>query len=248
MKHLTFRSIEETGIAHAIYTPMGTGGWRLNEPEDLDNYTELGGMFGITPNMMVRTKQLHTTGVRVITADMAGEGVIRDVSAEGYDGMVTNVRKLMLCTVEADCVPVYLLDPVSRAVAMVHSGWKGTAGRISENAVNLMKETFGSRPETIIAAIGPCICRDCYEVSEDLIGPFMETFPEADVRRFFRAKDNGKYMLDLKDAVQTTLIQAGIDPAHIEDSGYCTFHSGQFYSWRRDADPDVRMLTAIWLA
>lgn len=246
-EYLTFKSIESTGIAHAFYTRKGVGGWGLNDPGDLPNYTAMGSEFGISPDHMVRTVQLHTAGIRVITEEMAGEGVIRPVSAEGYDGMVTDYRGLMLCTVEADCVPVYLLDPVKKAAAMIHSGWRGTAGRISENAVRVMSETYGSAPEDIIAAIGPCICGDCYEVSADLIPPFIETFPEEDVRRFFTEKPNGKYLLDLKAAVTATLTQAGVRPEHIEDSGYCTYHNGSFYSWRRDADPDVRMLTAIWL-
>jgi len=195
---------------------------------------------------MVRTKQLHSAGVRVITADNAGEGVIRPVTAEGFDAMVTDVPGLMLITVEADCVPVWLLDPVNRAVSMIHSGWKGTAGLISANAVRTMTETYGSDPSDILACIGPHICMDCYEVSDDLIPHFEEHFSCEDVRSFFRPRGD-KYLLDLNAAVRKTLTGAGILPEHIEDSGYCTFHSGKFYSWRRDKDPSVRMMTAIML-
>ena len=247
MEYLTFRSIEASGIAHALYTTMGTGNWRLNEPADLKNYEELGRDLNITPEHMVRTRQLHTSGVYAVTEENAGEGVTRDVTFEGYDGLVTNIPGLMLCTVEADCVPVYLLDPVHHAIGMIHSGWKGTCGLISANAVRLMHEKYGTRPEDMIAATGPCICSSCYEVTDDLIPPFEAAFGSAEARRFFTARDNGRYLLDLKMAIRKTLTMEGIREDNIEDSGYCTYHSGKFYSWRRDADPDVRMLTAIVL-
>lgn len=153
----------------------------------------------------------------------------------------------MLCTVEADCTPVYLLDPVHMAIGMIHSGWRGTAARISTNAISLMEQTYGTRAGDMIAAIGPCICRDCYEVSEDLIEPFREGFGAETADTFFTPKGGGKYLLDLKSAVRKTLELSGVRSENIEDSGYCTCHDGMFYSWRKDQDASVRMLTAIWL-
>ena len=247
METFSFDSIEKTGIAHAICTPKGIGNWAMNDPDSLVNFTLLGDEFGISPDRMVRTDQKHTADVRVITASDAGEGVVRPVTRTECDGIMTDVPGLMLCTVEADCTPVYLLDPVNRAVAMLHSGWRGTAARITTNAIRLMEETYGTCASDIIAAIGPCICRDCYEVSGDLIPPFRESFGEETADSFFTTKENGKYLLDLNAAVRKTLELSGVLPENIEISGYCTCHSGMFYSWRGDGDPSVRMLTAIWL-
>lgn len=247
MEYFSFKNIDSTGIARAIYTPKGLGNWSIGDPGALANFTLLGKEFGISPETMVRTDQKHTADVRVITAAEAGEGVVRPVTRMECDGIMTDVPGIMLCTVEADCTPVYLLDPVRRAAAMVHSGWRGTASKITDNAIRMMEETYGTDPADILAAIGPCICRDCYEVSEDLIPPFRESFGESAADNFFTAKDNGKYLLDLKAAVKKTLTLAGVHERNIEDSGYCTCHSGKFYSWRGDKDPSVRMLTAIWL-
>ena len=247
MKYFTFKNIQASGIADALYTSKDVGRWGLNDPEALPNYVSLGEAFGIVPSSMVRTKQTHTTGIRVITAENAGEGVTRPITAEGYDGMITNVPRLMLCTVEADCTPVYLLDPVNKAIAMIHSGWKGTAGKISANAINLMQENYGTKPSDILAAIGPCICGDCYEVSDDLIPHFENSFNAEEVHDFFTPKPNGKYLLDLKKAVRSTLTGCGVPVENIEDSGHCTYHDGLFWSWRHDKDRTVRMLTAIML-
>ena len=247
MKFYEFGNMKATGLVKALYTPMGIGKWGLNDPNSQESYEALGREFTITPSDMIRTKQLHTAAVRVVGREHGGEGVIRPITAEGFDGLITDEPGLMLCTVEADCTPVYLLDPVHKAIAMLHSGWKGTAGRISANAISLMEETYGTKPEDVIAAIGPCICPNCYEVSDDLIPPFKANFTENQVKELFTAKPNGKYWLDLKKAVRITLNDAGVSACNIEDSGYCTYHDNLFYSWRRDKNPDVRMLTAIML-
>lgn len=242
-----FETIESTGIAGAVYTPKGYGSWTISNPDSLSNYELLSLQTGIAPSRMIRTDQKHTADVRVVTEADAGNGVVRPYEWSACDGMITNVRNLMLCTVEADCTPVYLLDPVHMAIGMIHSGWRGTAARISTNAISLMEQTYGTRAGDMIAAIGPCICRDCYEVSEDLIEPFREGFGAETADTFFTPKGGGKYLLDLKSAVRKTLELSGVRPENIEDSGYCTCHDGMFYSWRKDQDASVRMLTAIWL-
>ena len=246
MKYYSFKNIRATGIAEAICTPKGIGNWSVNDPEAVKNYALLGNEFGLTPNDMVRAKQVHSANVRVITREDAGEGIVRPLTHGDVDALVTNVPGLMLCTVEADCTPVYLLDPVKKAIAMIHSGWKGTAAMISANAISVMHETYGSDPKDLLAAIGPCNCGLCYEVSDDLIPPFREGFGD-DTERYFTAKDNGKYLLDLKRAVHDTLVNSGIPAGNIETSPYCTYHDDLFYSWRKDKDPLVRMLTAIYL-
>ncbi|MBE6018316.1 MAG: laccase domain-containing protein, partial [Lachnospiraceae bacterium] len=146
MEYFSFKNIDSTGIARAIYTPKGLGNWSIGDPGALANFTLLGKEFGISPETMVRTDQKHTADVRVITAAEAGEGVVRPVTRMECDGIMTDVPGIMLCTVEADCTPVYLLDPVRRAAAMIHSGWRGTASKITDNAIRMMEETYGTDP------------------------------------------------------------------------------------------------------
>lgn len=90
--------------------------------------------------------------------------------------MITNVPGICLVTSYADCVPLYFVDPVKKAIGLSHSGWRGTVGKIGKNTVQLMQENFGSKPEDLLAAVGPSVCMDCYEVSEDVIEQFKEAF------------------------------------------------------------------------
>ena len=128
---------------------------------------------------------------------------------------------------------------------MVHSGWKGTASEISFNAVNMMKEKYGSRPENIYCVIGPHICKDCYEVSFDLIPEFEKNFDESEVSAIFTKKENGKYLLNLSEAIRITLKKAGLRSENIKDINVCTFESNNLDSYRRDKENCGRMLTGI---
>ena len=252
MEYITIDDFEKTGIVKTICTKKSSlaseGSWKYGEQGAVENYENLGKLFGISPADIVRARQVHSAEVRVVTkAENGGDGILRE--ADEYDGLITNEKNLLLCTLEADCVPVFLLDPVRNVIGMVHSGWKGTAQKISVNAVNLMKERFGSRPSDILAAMGPCICENCYEVSDDLIGPFLENYSKREVTRFFRKSPvrEGKYFLDLAEAIRTALKKEGVKEENISGPEYCTFHDGIFPSYRKEKDMAGRMLTGIML-
>lgn len=131
---------------------------------------------GVAVEDVVLSKQTHTTNVRVVTAEDKGKGVMRERNYTDVDGMITNVPGICLVTSYADCVPLYFVDPVKKAIGLSHSGWRGTVGKIGKNTVQLMQENFGSKPEDLLAAVGPSVCMDCYEVSEDVIEQFKEAF------------------------------------------------------------------------
>ena len=247
MRYYTIKAFEETGLVNTVITTSENPDWSRESDKALRNYKELGEMFGITPAQMVRTSQVHSAGVRVVTMEQGGDYILNDKTAPNTDGLITNERGLMLCTLEADCVPVFLLDPVKKVVAMVHSGWKGTKGRISENAIKCMTYTFGSNPSDIMAAMGPCICGDDYEVSADLYENFLVTFAREDVESFFEPKENGKYQLYLSRAIRKTLLDAGLKDENIKEPEFCTFHSGIFPSYRKSSGTTDRMLTGIML-
>lgn len=88
----------------------------------------------------------------------------------------------------------------SQAIGLSHSGWRGTVGKIGKVTIEKMAEQFGSDPEEIFTAIGPSICQDCYEVSEDVILEFQKAFEEKYWEKLFYKKKNGKYQLDLWEA------------------------------------------------
>ena len=116
--------------------------------------------------------QTHTTNVRVITEEDRGKGILRPQDYSDVDGMITNVPGIVLVTSYADCVPLYFVDPVRKAIGLSHSGWKGTVGHIGQKTVEKMHEVYGSEPKDIVAAIGPSICQSCYEVSDDVAEAF----------------------------------------------------------------------------
>ena len=138
------------------------------------------------------------------------------------DGLITNVPGLCLVTFYADCVPLYFVDPVHKAIGLSHSGWRGTVGKMGKVTAEKMKKTFGTDPKDLVAAIGPSICQDCYEVSGDVIEEFKKAFPEGLWDQLFYEKDSGKYQLDLWAANKAVLLEAGIPEEQIAVTNLCT--------------------------
>jgi polyphenol oxidase len=180
--------IKKTGLARAFYTTLKAGrNYRINDPDSYEEYRKVAEAFGTSPERMVRVNQKHTDIVWDMHDDHAGTGITSP--AELGDGMITNTPGLMICTLEADCAPVYLLDPVKRVAGMVHSGWRGSADMISHSAIGFMERKYGCEPSDIIAVLGPAICGDCYEVGDDVVAPFARNFAPEQLSRIFRNMD-----------------------------------------------------------
>lgn len=243
MKYITIPKFENTGLVKTMFTQIGEGGFGYNNPEDIENYRGAADEFGVTTSEMIRLQQTHSKTVRTVDLSCGGEGITREQTISGNDGMVTNEKGLMICTVEADCVPVLMLDPTKKVIANVHSGWRGTAGRISANAVKMMQKEYGTKPKDILVCIGPHNCSKCYEVTEEII-PEFDGF---DKGKIFTDKGNGKYLLNMSEAICETLYEAGVPKENIEDLRICTQEDTRFSSWRRDKDKKSRILTAIML-
>ena len=169
----------------------------------------------------VFTDQTHTTNVRKVTAEDAGNGLTREREFYDTDGLITDVPGLVLSTFYADCVPLYFVDPVHCAIGLSHSGWRGTVNRMGKATIEAMRREYGSRPEELRCAIGPSICQDCYEVSGDVAVEFEQAFAGHE-REILLAKENGKYQLDLWKANEIVLLDAGVLPEHLEITDICT--------------------------
>lgn len=188
----------------------------------------------------VMTNQTHTTNVRVVNSKMSGNGVFNQNAFEDVDGLITNERGITLVTTYADCVPLYFVDIKNRAIGLSHSGWRGTVGRMGLTTIKAMKEEYGTEPEDVIAAIGPSICANCYEVSKDVAQEFMNEFNveaidynkyiekngcnaiSQDMEHIIYSKNDGKYMLNLWAANYRVLREAGISDDNIEIPDICT--------------------------
>jgi hypothetical protein len=232
---LIFPKIEETGIvthgfstrmggvSTGIFTSMNLSFTRGDEEEAVrENYHRIGRAIGFDCENLVCSDQTHTTNVRRVTEEDRGKGFESPKDYTDVDGLITDVPGLVLATFYADCVPLFLVDPIHRAIGLSHSGWKGTVGKIGKCTIEQMKKAFGTRPEDLLAAIGPSICQDCYEVSEDVILRFQEAFPETLWPDLFYRKENGKYQLNLWKANEYIFREAGLRPEQIVTTDVCT--------------------------
>lgn len=233
--YFVFRNLEDTGLVrHGFSTRKGgvSEGYlasmnlsfsRGDEPENVrENFRRIAAAIGFDPESLVLSCQTHTTNIRLVTEEDRGKGFAKSLDYENVDGLVTDVPGLTLATFYADCVPLFFVDPVHHAIGLSHSGWKGTVNRMGAVTIQRMSEAFGTKPEHLRAAIGPSICQDCYEVSEDVALEFKREFwKDADEQLIYRKK-NGKYQLDLWRANEIVLLEAGILPKHLAITNVCT--------------------------
>ncbi|WP_243126571.1 peptidoglycan editing factor PgeF [Clostridium sp. HBUAS56010] len=233
--YLSFPMLEQTGmVKHGFSTKMGgvsQGKFatmnftftRGDNPEHvLENYRRMGKALDVNPERMVLSYQTHTTNVRQVTESDAGKGIVKEREYKDVDGLITNVPGITLVTFYADCVPLYFLDPVHRAIGLSHSGWRGTVNRMGEVTVKKMKEAFGTEPEDLIACIGPSICKTCYEVGTEVAEEFKNGFQEKYWGDILEQKKNGKYLLDLWRANEIILLEAGLKKERIQVTDICT--------------------------
>lgn len=231
---LRFPILEETGIvehcfttrlggvSEGIYASMNVSFTRGDRTEAVqENYERIAQCMGASKDAFVCSDQTHTTNIRIVTEKDAGCGVTRPKTYQDVDGLITNVPGLVLSTFFADCVPLYFVDPVHRAIGMSHSGWRGTVGRMGRATILAMGQEYGTKPEDLICAIGPSICKDCYEVSEDVAEAFVAEF-KGQEEEILDDKGNGKYQLDLWKANEIILLEAGVKKSHLAVTNLCT--------------------------
>ena len=227
-------STRKGGVSTGIFSSMNLNFKRGDDPDAvLENYRRMAAALNMRVEDMVLSDQTHTTNVRVITEEDRGKGILKPQDYSDVDGMITNVPGIVLVTSYADCVPLYFVDPVRKAIGLSHSGWRGTVSDIAAATVRTMQGEYGSRPEELLVGIGPSICQDCYEVSEDVIEEFRASYEEKLWMRLYREKGNGKYQLNLWEACRQNLLRAGVLPDRIEVTDLCTCCNPQiFFSHR----------------
>lgn len=239
--YLTYPALEATGVVRhgfstrlggvskGIYASMNLSFSRGDEREAvLENYRRIAGAIGFDWESIVTSDQTHTANVRVVTESDRGCGLTRSRPYQDVDGMITDVPGLVLATFYADCVPLYLVDPVKKAIGLSHSGWKGTVGKIGLATVCAMQREYGTDPRDLVTAIGPSICQDCYEVGGDVIGEFEKAFPKDRWDGLFYQKPDGKYQLDLWEANRQIFLEAGVPEEKIILPGICTCCNPKF--------------------
>jgi YfiH family protein len=167
----------------------------------------------IKPDQLVFPRQTHTNCVAEIADIPVSE--IKET-----DALVTNKTGICLCVQTADCVPILLFDPVKNVIAAVHAGWRGTVKKIAEIAVQKMVQNYGASPENIIAAIGPSISPDIYEVGGEVVEEVKKSIPNAEI--VLHRNSSGKFQLNLWEANRQVLLENGLQSKNIEILGECS--------------------------
>ena len=231
--YISFNALEQTGmVVNAFSTRQGgvsvgclesmNLGFNRGDLDEnvLKNHKIFAKAVGFPHENIVTTNQTHTTNVRVVTKEECGKGIAKDRDYSDVDGLITNIPGIVLATYYADCVPLYILDPINKAIGLSHSGWKGTVKRIGDNTLKLMNENYGTNPKDVICCIGPSICQDCYEISEDVANEFINEFGKNN--KILYNKGNGKYQLNLWESVKQVFLDAGVEYDNIYTTDICT--------------------------
>lgn len=215
------------GVSSGIFESLNLNFTRGDEKDKVvENYRRICDAIGVNIDKLVCAYQTHETNVIRVGETPLEKFYVGCKTAMGVDGLVTDVPGVVLTLSFADCVPLMFADPVKKCIGLAHAGWKGTVGKIAANTVNKMVSEYGSKPSDIVCCIGPSICKDCYDVSEDLYKEFKEKLSNRIVYEAFddRGIINGrhKFLLDLWQANRMICLESGLRDYNIYLPDICT--------------------------
>lgn len=190
------------------------------------NRQRLADAIGVSPKRLFFPSQVHGTRIVTVTADTSKDQLM------GTDALITAEQGVCIAVMSADCVPILLYDPHHRVVAAIHSGWRGTVATILTRTLQAMKDQFNTDPRQLLAAIGPSICQESYEVGEEVLAEVEKTFGKHN--RLVQPTTGGRGKLDLWKANKIQLLEGGVEESNIEVGGICTvLGNTSFFSARK---------------
>ena len=232
------------GVSTGTLSSLNFGYGAEKDPETVrENLRRLGRAAGFDPEKIVLSAQTHSCNIRIVNEDDLGKGYSRERDYADVDGFVTNVPGPVLIIYFSDCVPLLAADPVRRVIGCAHSGWRGTVADIGGVLIRTMQDVYGTRPEDVVAVIGPSICRDCFEVGEEVAEQFFRIFRQTEEMRDDKGREGGprfsfgeicvpspdeekrrqgKYHVDLQEVCRLNFQRAGLMPEHISVPDICT--------------------------
>lgn len=230
LRHAFFT--REGGVSGGVYESLNAGIGSNDDPAHVaENRRRMAEQMGVAPAHFLSVHQTHSSDVVVASEPWPSR------SRPRADAIVTRSEGLAIGASAADCGPILLADPNARVIGAAHAGWKGALTGIVESTVDAM-EKLGADRNGIIAAIGPLIRQQSYEVG----GEFVERFIEADAENgvfFIPAAREGHAMFDLAGYIRMRLENAGV--LMIDDIGVDTYSDPRFFSYRRSVhrkEPD----------
>ena len=234
----------QRNLSHAFFTRAGgvsSGAYaslnfRLNCDDSLvnvqENHRRAGALLGAAEDSIVTTKQKHTDNIRII-----GRDTLQTDTDEPVDALITDLPGVCLTAYYADCQVVMLYDRKKQVAAIVHAGWRGVANKIVSKTLDKMIDIFGCRAKDIYAAIGPSICRRCFECDDDVPEALFQAYDSYISEYIYR--EGQKWHIDLKNITYITLTSRGLSPINIDVSSLCpccTTSEELFWSHRRHGE------------
>lgn len=259
---------------HLFTTRQWALGRSRSTVDDHAAWLEVASAAGVSPDRLVRLRQVHGAAVREarprVAFDPAVGGALNvtrdavvDAVLDEADILISDDPSLALAIQAADCLPLLIADPTTGAVAAAHAGWRGLAARVPQVAVEALVKRYGSQPRHLIAATGPSIGACCYEVGEDVraaletagfgsaLGRWFLTAPcptvsNASMAAVKPTRRTNHWFFDGWSAVAEQLQDAGVRPSHLFSARMCTAsHPSTFCSYRRDGAPAGRLAGVI---
>lgn len=247
-----FSSSRSGGCSKGAYASFNVNAYCGDSTDDMmENRRRLCLKLGIATDRLIMPHQVHGVECRDIDeAFMALDPEQRIDRLEGVDALATRLHDVCIGVSTADCMPILLYDPVAKAAAAVHAGWRGTQKRIVSHVLDFMRERYGTRPRNVMAIIGPGIGMDSFEVGQEVYDAFAAaSFPMDTIARRYKDSqrdDMTKWHIDLWEANRLQLLRKGLDEDHVHVAGICTFQNADlFFSARRLGVDSGRILTAI---
>ena len=215
---------------------------RTEKKKVLNDRKRMSEKLGIPLANWIGGRQSHGTNIEIVGKDDSGKGSVSLQNAlKSTDGIITKDKNILLTAYFADCVPIYFFDPVKNIIGIVHAGWRGTIQKITKKMVEKFTE-LGAIPSELLVVIGPCISRQSYEVSKDIIQRIDREYRE---KTMVETEDN-RFFLDLKKLNVEILLQSGVLRHNIDMTSFCTYSNNDlFFSYRRDKGKTGRMLGYI---
>lgn len=240
---VAFTTTRHGGFSKDNYASLNINPHRGDDPVAVErNLKAVATELGISPDHIVRQHQVHETSFRKIddyyfslTAEQ------QDSWLEGIDGVVTNQRQTCIGAFTADCIPIIFYDSEHHAIAAAHAGWRGTVKRIGQKIVRFMGDCYGTKPENLVALIGPGITLKNFEIGQEVYDEFANAgFDMTAISRKFPTMNpkegdpKEKWHIDLPECNRLQLIDAGLKSENVTLSGIDTYdNADDYFSARR---------------
>ena len=228
-------------IAHlSTKKPFDFNNKKIDPSKIESEYEEINKILNIEPKKIIVSYQQHTNIVKVVTEDNL------EMFFNPADGLITNLKNVALSIRTADCQGILIYDPVKKVIGNIHSGWRGTLGRIIVNAIEQMINTYNSNPKDIVICFCPSILECCFEVDDDVATSFKNEFKDINIDKYIRTGENNKYYIDTIGINNELLKNMGIET--IINSNICTkCNKDKYHSYRGEPDINGRNVSYIML-